>query len=102
ADAHDLGGVGDPLQVAAAGRFHVGILRRDIQVAVTRTKFLAQHDGTTASEGGINEIFRETLSLGLGADENRDSKHDPAEAENESAFAMKKETQRDKERRRHL
>ena len=101
ADAHDFGGVGDAVEVAAAGRFHIGVLRRDVKVAVTRTKLPAQHDGATAPEGGIDEIFREALGLGLGADENRDPENDPAEAENEGALAVKKKAQRDVERRRH-
>ena len=61
----------------------------------------AQHDGAGAPEGGIGEIFRESLGLGLGANENRDSKNDPAKTENEGAFAMEKKSQRDMKGWRH-
>ena len=54
-----------------------------------------------APEGGVDEALGETLSLRLSANENRDAENDAAQAENESALAMEKETQRDVERRRH-
>ena len=37
-DAHDFGGVGDSLEIAAAGCFHAGVFWRDKQVAVARTE----------------------------------------------------------------
>ena len=40
----------------------------------------------------VDEIFRETLRLRLGADENRDAKNDPAEAEEKRALPMARES----------
>jgi hypothetical protein len=47
------------------------------------------------------KFFVKPWVLGLGADENRHPKNHPAEAENESAFAMEKEPQRDVKGRCH-
>ena len=41
ADAHDFGGVSNPLEIAAAGCFHAGVFWRDQQIAVARTKLRA-------------------------------------------------------------
>ncbi len=101
ADAHDFGGIGNPLEIAAAGCFHAGVLWRDEQIAVARTKLRPQHDGPVAPEGSVDETFGEALGLRLSANENRDSKNNPAEAENEGAFAVEKKAQRDMERWRH-
>ena len=101
ADAHDFGRVRDPFEIAATRRFDVRVFRRDEQVVVARAKLRAQHDRAVAPESGIDETLGETLGLGLSANENGDAENDAAQAENKSALAMEKETQRDVERRRH-
>ena len=78
ADAHDLGSVRNPLEVAPARGFDFRILGRDEEVVVARTELRLEHDGAVAAEGGIDEAFREPLGLGLGGDENSDSKNDAA------------------------
>ena len=100
-DAHDFGGISNPLEIAAAGCFHAGVFWCDKQIAVARSKLLPQHNGAVTPEGRVDETFGEALGLRLSTNENRDSKNNPAKAEQESAFAVEKKAQRDMECRRH-
>src|SRR5262245_3013470 len=101
ADAHDFGGIRNTLEVAAAGRFHVGVFGRDKQITVARAKLLSQHNGPVTPKGSVDETFGEALGLCLSTNKNRDPKNNPAKAEHESAFAVEKKAQRDMERWRH-
>ena len=60
-----------------------------------------ENETAVGPEIGIDKILRKTGSLRLTADENGDAKNDAAHAQDESAFAMREEAQRDVERRRH-
>jgi hypothetical protein len=47
-----------------------------------------EEQGAVTPKGGVDEVFREALSLRLSADENRNAEDNAKEAQDKGTFAM--------------
>jgi hypothetical protein len=96
AHSHDFVRVVDSFKIIARRT-----LRRDEQCSVVGTKAPPKDERSVGSNCRVDEILGEALRLRLGANEDRDAKHDADETEQQCAFAMGRKTQTDVKGGRH-
>ena len=96
AHSHDFVRVVDSFKIIARRT-----LRRNDQYSIVGTKAPGKDERSVGSNGRVDEILGEALRLRLGANEDRDAKHDADETEQQRTFAMGRKTQTDVKGGRH-